>query len=238
MSRTCDALSSGFTLMEILVAVVIFSILMLTIFTSFQAFVAASRHIEAAVSGDEALGPSLAVITRDLSAIHVSLPPRYARPDTRSALDPFQVVGEESPSGGDRFSRLRFVTRGLLTALGKGATQMVQVIYYVRADDRGHMNLYRSETLPPWEAQAEKSCDPVVVRDIAAFEVTFRNGDDDIFSHWDSDAAAFDWATPRAVGIFIQLRADASSGASAMETASGSTVATTVVLPVFRGEEE
>ena len=231
VSLRCDATANkGFTLIEILVAVVIFSILMTTIFSSFKAFVMSSEHIQTAISRDETMGPPLKIISRDLMMVHFSLPPAYVKPDTRSTPDPFRLLGTQDNVGGEEFSRVWFVSRGLLTVQGDKHQRLVQIIYYVRANEDGGFDLCRSEALPPWEDGVENDCDPLLIRDISAFDLSFFNGENEMFTQWDSDAEAFDHATPDAIGVMIR-----SKDANAQDdTLTGDTIMTSIILPVRR----
>ena len=227
----CDATANrGFTLMEILVAVVIFAILMTTVFSSFNSFVISSDHIQTAISRDEKMGPPLKIISRDLMRVHFSLPPAYVKPDTRSTPDPFRMVGSLDNVGGEKFFRMRFVSQGLLTVHGDGHQCLVQIIYYVRANENDGFDLCRSESLPPWEDGVENGCDPILIRDISSFRLTFFNGENEIFTQWDSDAESFDHATPHAIGVMIQTK-DADGGKNTM---SGDSIMTSIILPVRR----
>ncbi len=216
--------------MEILVAVVIFAILMTTVLSSFKAFVMSSGHIRTAIARDEAMGPPLGVLSRDLMCIHLSLPPSYIKSDTRSNPDPFRLVGNTETVGGETFSRLRFVSQGLLTARGKGHDQLVQIIYYVRSNDTGGVDLCRSETVAPWADDGQKDCDPVLVRDISAFELTFFDGDEETFTHWDSDAEAFDQATPSSITVMIRVK----DPHDREQIFTGDTFMTSILLPIRR----
>lgn len=228
----CDnTANKGFTLMEILVAVVIFSLLMTTIFSSFKAFVMSSDHIQTAISRDETMGPPLKIISRDLMLVHFSLPPAYVKPDTRSTPDPFRLVGSQDNVGGEEFSRLRFVSQGLLTVHGNDGHQFpVQIIYHVRANENDGFDLCRSESLPPWEDGVENGCDPILIRDISSFELTFFNGENETFTQWDSDTESFDHATPHAIGVMIRIK-DANAQD---DTMSSDSIMTSIVLPVRR----
>ncbi|GAB6142904.1 hypothetical protein JCM12294_03410 [Desulfocicer niacini] len=221
----------GFTLMEILVAVVIFAILMTTVLSSFKAFVMSSDHIRTAISRDEAMGPPLGILSRDLMYLHLSLPPSYIKPDTRSNPDPFRLVGDSKTVGGETFSRVRFVSRGLLTARGKEQDQLVQVIYYARSNDTGGVDLCRSENVFPWTEDAENDCDPVLVRDINAFELTFFDSDGETFIHWDSDAEAFDRATPSSMKVLIRFKGP---HVREEDSQTGETLMTSILLPIRR----
>jgi len=216
--------------MEILVAVVIFAILMTTVLSSFKAFVMSSDHIRTAISRDEAMGPPVEILSRDFMCIHLSLPPSYIKPDTRSGPDPFRLLGDTETVGGETFSRVRFVSQGLLTARGKGYDQLVQIIYYARSNDTGGVDLCRSETVAPWTDDAKKDCDPVLIRDITAFELTFFNGDGERFTHWDSDAEAFDQATPSSMGVMMRFK----DPHDREDVLTGDALMTSIFLPIQR----
>ncbi|SMC47207.1 general secretion pathway protein J [Desulfocicer vacuolatum DSM 3385] len=223
--------NKGFTLMEILVAVVIFAILMTTVVSSFKAFVMSSDHIQTAIARDGALSIPLKIISRDLTFAHFSLSPAYVKPDTRSMPDPFRLVGDKDNVGGKDFFRLRFVSQGLLTIHGEGGHQRpVQIIYYVRANENGGFDLCRSESLPPWEDGVQNSCDPILIKDVSSFELAFLNGENERFTHWDSDGEAFDHATPRAIDVIIGYHA----GKARDNSLAGDVIMTSIALPVYR----
>lgn len=216
--------------MEILVAVVIFAILMTTVLSSFKAFVLSSDHIRTAIARDEAMSSPLEILSRDFMCIHLSLPPSYIKPDTRSDPDPFRLVGDTDSVGGETFSRVRFVSHGLLTARRKGHDQLVQIIYYARSNDMGGVDLCRSETQAPWTDGDENACDPVLVKNIVAFELTFFDGDGESFTHWDSDAEAFDHATPFSMGVTIRFK----NSNDRDDTGPGEAIMTSIFLPIKR----
>jgi hypothetical protein len=69
-----------------------------------------------------------------------------------------------------------------------------------------------------------------LIRDISSFELSFFNGENEMFTQWDSDAEGFDHATPDAIGVMIR-----SKDANAQnDTLAGDAIMTSIVLPVRR----
>lgn len=129
---------SAFTLLEILVAVMIFGIIMLTVFSSFRSFMTSSYMIKRDMAASEITTSVADIMVRDLLSLRISLPPEYSGdvsgeigsasgkrasgatiPDSKPPFsgfaeddgrDKFRFSGDETVLEGDIFSRLRFAS--------------------------------------------------------------------------------------------------------------------------------
>ncbi|MBF0573969.1 MAG: type II secretion system protein, partial [Desulfamplus sp.] len=79
MIETEEVKPTGFTLFEILVAVMIFGIIMLTIFSSFRSFVKSSYFIKDNITASEIIGSISNVVVKDFISLRISLPPEYSK---------------------------------------------------------------------------------------------------------------------------------------------------------------
>ncbi|WP_186441223.1 PulJ/GspJ family protein [Desulfamplus magnetovallimortis] len=78
----------GFTLLEIMVAILIFGTLMMTIFSSFRSFAVSNQIIKQHIAKSEKGDLISDRITKDLTALRIALPPEYSKPDEINSYSP------------------------------------------------------------------------------------------------------------------------------------------------------
>jgi len=203
--------NAGFTLVEVLVAMIIFSGLMLTLFSSFNAFTASSQMIEQYEERTRELGPGLDTLISDLEQTFVLQPPQFMDPDTDDAKNQkkFQFSAGQDQIEGETFSHLSFTSLSPVQFHNPPglATGITRLAYYVYAhEDR--LDLHRSDR-PVFlldERDLPTPCaDPVLFRDILGFELTFFDHEGDEHDHWDSRDEDFDFGLPALLIITITL---------------------------------
>lgn len=213
----------GFTLVEILVAMVIFSITLMTLFSSFNAFLSSGEMIKADVTHSQRFQLGLKTIVSDLDHIFILQFPRYHKPDFSLEPDMYRFEGTRSDTGGGRFSRLDFSS---LNHLGLGADPgkgVARIVYYVHPhEDR--FDLHRSDRLLPYPDEMNPCSDPVLFKDIEGFSLTYTDINGDEHDTWDSESGDVDFIFPTRIRIQIVLKGK--SGAQIIETA--------VALPLNR----
>ena len=197
----------GFTLVEVLVALAVFSLVFLTLFSSFDAFVHSSRLIRDRQAGDS--GVALDIMTSDLLQVFVPQVPQFSRPDLRRdasrSEDRFRFFTREDRAGGRDFPVLSFTSLSPVV-FGRSAGGTVRLTYYVHEDDSGRLDLHRSDrSVFSLEGQTGPlpCSDPVLVRDIRTFELVFTDEDGEEYSQWDSEDKALEYALPS--GVFIRI---------------------------------
>ena len=229
----------GFTLLEILVAIFIFAIVMTTIYAAFNAAVSRNEAIEEGRGLFSMARTCLDRMTRDFSAIYVEMPPQYEPPDFDDDPDPYRFEGIEEIVGSESFSRLRFAADAHLPMGGEGASGLAEIVYYVEraeaadtggtamaASEAGYV-LRRSDTAFPYdmaELPEAELPDPILCKGVQAFSLSYYDAAGETVTTWDSEADIGDYATPRAVGIELEI----SDGKTSRK------FHTTVKLPVYR----
>jgi general secretion pathway protein J len=192
---------SGFTLVEILITVAVFSVLILTLFSSFNLFISSANNIKQEVLQIEKITTTFTQITTDIQMVFLTHPPRYSKPSFDSDLDPYRLEGEESELS---FASLHYVKYN--NDLTEG---VVRIVYYLRPRKNDNsFDLCRKQVLPPY-SDMEKSCfDPVIVADISSFELVYidRNGEE--CDSWDSESPEYEYMFPSAVNFKIDLNND------------------------------
>ena len=100
----------GFTLVEILAALAIFSVILTILFGSFRILTSSSTTLGNGSLQFEMAQGCLTRITTDIESIVVSLPPQYKQPETGETPDPYRVEGDSNYMGGNSFAQLRFTS--------------------------------------------------------------------------------------------------------------------------------
>ena len=201
--------AAGFTLIEILVALFIFGILVVTLFAAYRALVTDAEHLEKAMKFRQMGKTCLDRITEDLNGVYVTPAVRYKPPGPTGPADPYAVTAETESIGGDPFARMRFATTAHVGFEDPPKQGLGQVVYYVQETPSGDRVLRRADDLYPFEAFEENPEDPVLCRNVAFFELWFSGRDDggQESDEWDSDAEAFDRRTPAAVRVRLGVKA-------------------------------
>jgi general secretion pathway protein J len=219
---------SGFTLVEILIAIFIFAIIITTIFSSYKSVFTGSETIDQGVKSYETGKNCLNRMIFDIEAIHVSLPPEYYPPNFNAPPDPYRIVGDTFNVHGTAFPRLRFTSLAHVSFGGKTEDGIAEIIYYVQATEDGSYVLRRADSLYPYQPFEEKTSDPVLCENVKLLTLKYYDREGTEYDLWDSDAEDFGYATPVAIGIKLELANDSDS----------LWFETMVTLPVCREKKE
>jgi type II secretion system protein J len=200
-----DPRPNGFTLLEILVAMTIFSITLVTMYTTFRAFTTSADLVKSDITRQKHFQQALDILSSDLEQIVVPQPPRYHPPETHDAPDRFRLVATETGIGGMVFSGLRFTSLNHLNLGPDYIYGVSEIQYYVHQKD-GRFNLHRSDhPIVSGPGTDQDPCrDPVVIEDIDLFSLTLIDSRGGEHPDWDSESSAFDHAFPVQVAIQIQ----------------------------------
>lgn len=201
---------TGFTLIEILVAVTVFSILIITLFSAFRAFLSSSRAIKAQTAVETSLRPCIEQMTRDIEQIVVLQPPRYQPPEVGGPLDPHRFVGREYGSGGQGFSEVSFssLNHALIGPdLRRGAAR---ISYYARQNSDQGYDLCRSDRLDPGDREPAACQDPVLLKNITGFSIRFMDARGKEHLSWDSESGEFGYAFPASLDLKLSFQIDRS----------------------------
>ena len=196
---------SGFTLVEILIAVLIFSIIIFTLFSSFKAFIVSSETVKKEVAHSEKIRTVFKRISMDLESIFVLQPPRYKKPEFDSDPDPYRFTGKEVTVGQQVVSSMAF-TSGAHAKFGADQRDGVaRIAYYLKENKKNNYDLYRADSLPPFPEDIESCSDPVLCKDISGFEVIYKDVNGDEYRYWDSDAEEFNYTFPASIDFKITI---------------------------------
>ena len=202
----------GFTLLEILIAIFIFSVVITTIFGTFNAVISRTEAIKNGTGDYEMARTCLNRMVSDLSAVYVDQKPLYKPPDIDDGPDPYGFVGKEDSTGGKNFAQLRFASTEHLSMTGKVEKGIAEIVYYVKEitdpDNETEYVLKRSDTLYP-DKDADKfeakDSDPVLCEKLEELTFIYYDADGNAHEEWNSDSDDVKYATPSAVEIRLKL---------------------------------
>ncbi len=215
---------SGFTLLEVLLAVVLFAIVMTILFSAFNSVFSNAEAIDDGIWAYDTAESCLNRMIADLQAVHVNF--EHTPPDFNAPEDEFRVVGETADAGDSSFSRLRFTSFAHLDFERTSREGIAEIVYYVTETQESGYVLRRADSLPPFEDFEEKTSDPVLCEHIKSLAFTYFDDEGTLHDDWDSESSEFKYATPKAIGIKLEIGDE--SGAFSFETV--------VTLPVYREE--
>ena len=219
---------SGFTLLEVLIAVFIFAIAVTTIFGSFRAVFGNIESVEKSTKDLNAVKLCFNRIISDISSIYLTFSPLYKPPDFDDEPDSYRFLGETSSIDGVTFSKLRFASYSHLPFERNPRKGVAEIVYYVQKNKDQGFILTRSDKLYPYEPFEENKNDPVLCENLLALNILYYDDEGNEHENWDSDSEEFGYATQRA--IKIQIKAGDENDPVFLETM--------ISIPVFREKKE
>ena len=197
--------TSGFTLMEILVAIFLMSMVMTALFTAFNAIFGVNEPLEKGAIVHDMAKNCMSLITADVMSVYTTQPPLWKKPDFDEDPDPYRVKGELVSVETETFPRLKFSSLNHIS-FGELRNQgIAEIVYYVTASqDRGFV-LKRFDSLYPHEAFEERDLDPVICTHIRSLEIRYYDEGGEEYDHWDSETDEFGYATPTSLLIKMAL---------------------------------
>ena len=221
--------SGGFTLLEIMIAIFIFSIVISTIVITYRSLFGATDNIESHIADSEMARTCIERFRRDLRSLYVLLPPEYQPSELTEAPNPFGFFGEAESGGGIAGPRIGFTTLEHVPQDGGDGQGLAQVWYYLQPNGKDAFHLRRSDHLYPFPEFEERDTDPIVCDHIQSFAMMYIDNEGTPFEEWNSESNDVDYATPRAVHVTFQMgRPDESPR----------TYESRIYLPVYREPQE
>ena len=216
--------SRGFTLVEILLAISIFSTIALAVSSLYRSVLHAGSMLEQERRIWNLGVRCISVIADDLNSIYVTPLEFYRQPSPGGAPDRYRVWGIDHAAVGTSQKLLRFVSSPRLSANENMLPGLAEIQYHIEEDTDGDRVLRRRQQ-NIWGTGKEGRYAPRICRRVSALRLEFLSSDGERYDHWDSDSREFGFATPVAVRIELVLSADGHAYRFGQH----------VPLPVFRG---
>ncbi|MBF0119963.1 MAG: prepilin-type N-terminal cleavage/methylation domain-containing protein [Desulfobacterales bacterium] len=213
MSKPIDLLKKniktyGFTLIEIVIATFLLSIIVTTIFGSYRVVFSNVDIIEKGIDYREMGQNCLNRMLADFNSLYVLMPPLYKPPDFNAEPSPYRFVGEVSHIGNNNFPKIRFASFAHVPLSEEKKGGIAEIVYYVSEVEDGKYVLRRSDKLEPFEPFQEKKSDPIICEEIKSFNVKYFGQDGKEQDDWDSETYNFEYTTPVSVSIKLEIGTD------------------------------
>ena len=198
-------LKGGFTLVELMLAILILGLVVTTVLVSYNAVFSTTAELENSSDIYEMAKNCLRQMTVDLESIYVALPPIYRKPEFDDEPSDFRVEGLSEDLSGTGFAQLRFTSRAHLPLEDSQRRGIAEIVYYVQATEDGRQVLKRSDNLYPYPEFETKGADPTLSEHVKSLAFTFFDEEGSDTDSWDSESDSFEYATPRAIGIELEI---------------------------------
>jgi general secretion pathway protein J len=195
----------GFTLMEILLAFLILGIVVTTILASFNAVFSTTDTLKNSSRYYDMAKNCLYRMTLDLGALYITQPPLYKPPKFDDPPDPYRIVGSYNEIGGTSFAQIRFASNAHIPLNKSVKRGVAEIVYYVQSQDDGQQVLRRGDHLYPYPPFEENKGDPVLSEHVKSLAFKYYDSEGSELEEWDSDSNEYDYATPAAIGIQLEI---------------------------------
>jgi prepilin-type N-terminal cleavage/methylation domain-containing protein len=196
----------GFTLLEILIAMVILVLILSTLYSAYTGTFRIINETESRTEIYEMARIALERMVEDLESVYVSQQAKSSETEEdNQETSPF--VGEDAEIDGRSADTLRFHSKAHIVFneqdIGAGTTE---IVYNVKENQEGDsFFLYRSDT-PELEEGPKEGIGGLILCD-GLYSVSFTYYDDDGEAHdsWDSTSESFKERLPARVSILLEF---------------------------------
>ncbi len=200
--------NSGFTLMEILIAISIFAVVITTIYTSYTGTFRVVDETESQTEIYRMARIAMERMLEDLESIYI--PKRQENPESEeNTLHLFQFVGEDREIKGMSADSLRFISRAHIKLSGQEQEAgAVEIGYYVKeTDEENHLVLYRSDRpMPEAAIPIDEETDGLVLCEgLASVNFAYYEENGEVRESWDSASDELKDKIPKMVSISMEF---------------------------------
>ncbi|HUU40770.1 MAG TPA: type II secretion system protein GspJ [Desulfatiglandales bacterium] len=198
----------GFTLIEILIALAIFSIIVSTIYTSYTGTFRILNETESQTEIHGIARIAMERMLEDLESVYIPKNIGDSQQE-KNAVELFQFVGEDREIKGRNADILRFVSRAKVSLNGQEQdTGISEIVYYVKQNSQGEdLVLYRGDK-PMFKkiSELEEISDSLVLcENLMSINFTYYNEDNEALESWDSTSLDPKNKLPRMISIAMEF---------------------------------
>lgn len=193
----------GFTLFEILLAFFIFSIIIVTVYTTYTGSIRTVNLTESRLDLYRRASIALERIIEDLHGSYISILP----PDSFGTPAEYtQFIGEDDQINGRDADSVLFFTRiPQMFSEGQDTVSGLMISYEVVEDvESGELTLLRSEN-PEFTDDADMKEGLLLCDGLQAVSFKYFDGEGEQYDSWDSGSEDFNGRLPRMVSIGLEF---------------------------------
>jgi general secretion pathway protein J len=200
---------SGFTLLEIMLAIFIFAIVLTTLFGSFNTVFSNAAAVDEDLIYYEVARNGLNRMITDFQTIEITTADEFILPELNESNDRFRFLGDFLDAGSETFPQISFASRSHLPLGSQRIPGVGLIRYYVEQRSSGEYVLKRSDRHFLIDAEEDQDAfDPVLLNRLKSFQVVYFDEEGDEYEQWDSDADDYEYATPSVILIKFELGND------------------------------
>jgi general secretion pathway protein J len=204
----CGEDRSGFTLLEIILALFIFTIVLSLIYTSYTGTFRIVDETEYQADIYRMARIAIERIYEDLESVYA---PQDAKPSELDEEDGQfgKFEGNEAEIDGNRADRLSFTSRAHLVFSEEDQPAGTAVIEYLveenDSDDEGALLLFRKDTPGVGETPDEESRGLVLCEQLQSVSFTYYDAEGEAHENWDSTSEEFENMVPNMVSVLLEF---------------------------------
>lgn len=198
----------GFTLIEVLIAIFIFSMVIGIVFGSFQQISVSAKVIDKSSDAYEMAYLCIDRMAIDIESVYVRQKPLYTKPGIDSDPDPHRIEGETDLSGTVALPVLRFTSQAHLPIDRDFRKGIAEIVYYLDGNEKEGFLLKRSDRISFEEEFQKKDSDPVLCKQIKTMKIRYYDSEGEEYDDWDSDSDEYGYATPSSIRILFEIDDD------------------------------
>jgi general secretion pathway protein J len=196
---------AGFTLIEVLLAILIFGIMMTSLFGAFHLQFSNAEAVGENMKAYEGAQICLSRMAADLQSLTLTENGLYDPVAANDQPDVYRVQGDVTESAGGSLARLRFASRGHTPIATRMPGGIGEIVYYLDPLENGRYFLRRAD-YNVFEAPEEvDGLDPVLCDDVSSLKFVYYDQDGEGHDTWSSDSEDVGYATPRAIRIELAI---------------------------------
>jgi len=202
---------SGFTLLEILIAIIIFATLLTTIYASYTGTFKVIDDTESQAEIYRTARIAMERILEDLESVYIQNGSQSVSSEEEAGIS-FQFLGEERDIMGRRADTLQFISSIHIDISGKSPGYgPTQINYYVKEsedEDEEDLILYRSDNplFNKTDSFYEDSGGLALCEGLDSVAFTYYGEDGQTFSNWDYGSMGSENKIPKAVAITLEFK--------------------------------
>lgn len=200
-----NRLHPGFTLIEVVIAIFIFSVVVTIVFASFKEISFSAHIINTSNAVFEMMDGSMNIMKRDLQSVYVTPKTAYVHRGFNDDPDPYRFTGKTDMSGSESFPQIRFTTMDHLPVNRDTRKGIAEVVYYMDETQEYGWVMRRSDRIFYQEEFQKKATHPMILRHVKTLTVKYIDAQGEEHDTWDSDSDEVGYATPSAVDIRIDI---------------------------------
>jgi general secretion pathway protein J len=205
----CGEDHSGFTLVEILLALFIFTIVLSLIYTSYTGTFRIVDETEYQADIYRMARIAIERIYEDLESVYA---PQDAKPPESDEEDGQfgRFEGKEAEIDGNRADRLSFTSRAHLVFSEEDQPAGTAVIEYLveeneENEEEGDLLLFRKDTPGVGETPDEESRGLVLCEQLQSVSFTYYDAEGEAHENWDSTSEEFENMMPSMVSVLLEF---------------------------------